>query len=348
MTPSIRMGQQRGVALLMVLMVFAFVSLLATAMIDRESTDIQRASTLFDIQRARAYAEGAEDAVRTGLFLDWNQERSVDHLNEEWAQERVLPLDPDPGRVLLKIADAQGRFNLNGLLPTASSADVQARRFRNLLNQLGLDPMIATHWQRWLNKDSQADELYLGREQHPYRASYRACSHSSELMLIEGVTRAAYQRLEPYIACLPITVTLNVNTASALVLAALDERMTLADGQALAGERGEKGFASVDDFWNSSIISRYTQQLNDSERKDGGDATATRWDRAAFDVKSEYFEMFARVEFAGRIATLEALLQRNHSDGSLTTLYRDFSRREARPADAPGISTTAVNNRNQP
>lgn len=342
MMPMPRIGRQGGVALLMVLMVFAFVSLLATAMIERESTDIQRASTLFDIQRARAYADGAEDAVKTGLYLDWKNDASIDHLNEEWAQERVLPLDPDPGKVLLKIADAQGRFNLNSLLPKASNSDIQLRRFRNLLNQLGLDPLIASQWQRWVNPESQADELYLSRETHPYRAAYRACTHSSELMLIEGVTLDAYKRLEPYVSCLPMTVTLNVNTASPVVLAALDERMSLADGQALAAERGEKGFTSLDDFWNSSAISRYTQTENKDRDKD--QPATTQWDRAAFDIKSEYFEMFARVEFAGRIATMEALLQRNQSDGSLSTLYRDFSRREARPANAPGLSTTAVNN----
>jgi general secretion pathway protein K len=344
------MKRQQGVALLMVLMIFAFVSLLATAMIDRESTDIQRASTLLDIQRARAYAQGAEDAVRTGLYLDWKQDGSIDHLNEEWAQERTLPLDPDPGRVLLKIADAQGRFNLNSMQPTASSNDVQLQRFRNLLNQLGLDPLLASYWQRWLSADSQADELYLSREQHPYRAAYRACTHTSELMLIEGMTREAYKRLEPYIACLPITVTLNVNTASAVVLAALDERLSLADGQALVAERGEKGFASVDDFWGSSVVTRFTQEPDSERRNNNGNnddnvPSTTRWDKAAFDVKSEYFEMFARVEFAGRIATLEALLQRTNSDGSLNTLYRNFSRREARPQEAPGLSLS-VNNRN--
>ena len=43
---------------------------------------------------------------------------------------------------------------------------------------------------------------------------------------------------------------------------------------------------------------------------------------------------FIRIDLAERIATCEVLLKRDAGSGVITTLWRDFSRREAR-ADTP-------------
>src|SRR5690554_1642185 len=131
------------------------------------------------------------------------------------------------------IRDAQGRFNLNTLSPLSANKQKQQQRFTNLLNLLGIDPIISINVSNWMNKESQADDLYQ-RKEPAYRAAYQSCKHTSELLLVDGMELDIYAQLEPYIACLPITAALNVNTASPMVLAALDATLTLNDGQAMA------------------------------------------------------------------------------------------------------------------
>jgi len=274
---------------------------------------------------------GAEQAVKTGLYLDWKNDKEIDHLNEEWAQERTFPLSPGLARI--SIADAMGRFNLNSLSVAASNKATQKIRFTNLLNMLGLDIALADTLSRWLDETSQDDDRYQSMEP-PYKAAYQGCKHSSELLLLEGMDMVSFRKLEPYVACLPITAQLNVNTASAMVLASLDAGLSLADGEAIVSARGDKGFKTVDDFWSLSQIEPFTRNNdnNGNTNTPVSDAPVTkaRWDKTDFSVKSEYFEIFIRVELGDRIATGEALIKRDNNDGRMTTLYRDYSRREAK------------------
>ena len=333
-------GRQQGLALIMVLLIFAIVSVLAVSMMDRQSNDIQRSATMLALQQARAYVLGAESAVKTGLYLDWDNNPDVDHALEEWATDRSFPLSP--GMAFIRIRDAQGRFNLNSLSATASNRAVQKERFENLLNILGLDVTFADLLYKWMDEESQEDDRYLSLEL-PYRAAYQGCVHTSELMLLEGLDEAAYRRLEPYVVCLPVAAQLNVNSASAVVLAALDTGMTLDIAQAIISARGDEGFASVDDFWALSDIESFVKDTGDEDDEDGnddGENTGGSWDKTDFSVKSEYFESFIRVDLGDRVATAEVLIERDNDDGRMTTLYRDYGRREARPEAELSDSTT--------
>ena len=330
--------RQSGLALITVLLIFAIVSVLAVAMIDRQSSDIQRSGTMLALQQARAYVLGAESAVKTGLYLDWDNNPDIDHANEEWRQERSFPLSP--GTAYIEIRDAQGRFNLNSLSKGAANRDVQKTRFSKLLNELGLDVMLADLVVRWMDEESQEDDRYQSMIP-PYRAAYRGCSHTSEMMLIEGFDLATYRALEGYIACLPVTAQLNVNTASAAVLAALDDGLSLSTADAIVAARGDEGFADLDAFWSLSEIEQYTKnQRNNDDDKDS--PSSASWDKTDFSVKSEYFESFIRVDLGDRIATAEVLINRNNGDGSMTTLYRDYSRREARHETEIASSNTVT------
>ena len=328
----VKQGSQQGLALITVLMIFAIASVLAIAMVERQSLDMQRSSTLFTVQQAREFVLGAEEAVKTGLYLSWKQEKKTDHLQQEWAKERRFPLQP--GTVYIRIQDAQGRFNLNTLSSKANNHARQQQRFINLLNLLGADPAIAQATTQWLSPDSQVDTLYQNYEP-PYRAAYQNCQHTSELMLVQGMTLALYQRLEPYIACLPITASLNINTASAMVLAALSSELTLAQANAIIQQRGNQGFSEVDDFMQLPEIKPLTKQdetNKESARHNDSNKARTRFEAGDFSVKSSYFEAFIRVDLNQCMASSEVLIHRDAATGQMNTLYRDFSRREARSA----------------
>lgn len=311
--------QQQGLALILVLMIFAITSVLAIAMVERQSSDMQRSSTMLTVQQARAYTIAAEDAVKTGLHLSWKQNKETVHHQEDWAQERRFPLSP--GMAYIRIRDAQGRFNLNTLSPQAGNQARQQTRFTNLLNLLGIDPIISNNLANWMNKTSQVDNLYQ-RKEPAYRAGYQTCKHTSELLLVDGVDLDAYAQLEPYIACLPITASLNVNTASPMVLASLDASLTPSQGEAMAAARGDKGFASLEEFWDLAEVQPFVNIDKDQDQEP--------WSQTDFGVFSEYFEAFIRVDLAERIASSEVLIKREAGTGELSTLYRDYSRREAR------------------
>lgn len=315
--------KQSGLALMTVLLVFAIVSVLATAMLRTQSTDIQRSANMFALQQARSYALGAEEAVKAGLHLDWKRNKAIDHLEEEWAQERTFPLDP--GRISVWLADLQGRFNLNWLAPNAAKPKEDQKRFSRLLNVLGLDVSLAQKWSQWLDKRSNSDNLYMSKETVSYRPAYGPCLHVSELRLLDGMTREAFDKLEPYVSCLPSNAPLNINTSSATVIASLAKGLTLSDAKQVTSARGKKGFANIDEFWSLPQISPFTKPVA-SDKKPS--TKRVPWDKSHFSLYTEYFEMFGRILLAERTATSQAMIYRSHNDGKLITLTRDYSRRE--------------------
>jgi general secretion pathway protein K len=326
------LSQQQGLALISVLLIFAIVAVLATAMIERQSLDIQRSGNLQALQQARAYSSGIEYAVRSGLRLDFDKDPEVDHLLEEWAKAHTYPLQP--GSAEIQILDAQSRFNLNGLHKTASNRDVQIQRFKNLLDELGLDQTIADRTQKFMDEDSMVDNDYLSAEV-PYRASYNVFKHPSELLLVQDVDAKTYRKLLPYITALPVKATLNINTASNIVMAALsnNSQWSLSEADAVIGKRGDNGFSKVDDFWSLAEVQPFTKSSNTGSA--AGNITGNQnnnevWDKTDFSVNSQYFEVFAKVTLADRIATIEMLIYRDAQSGDMRTYYRDYSRTEAR------------------
>jgi general secretion pathway protein K len=240
----------------------------------------------------------------------------------------------------IQIIDAQSRFNLNSLHKSSTNRPAQIERFKNLLNELGLDSKIADRTQKFMDEDSMIDNDYLIAEV-PYRASYALFKHPSELLLVQEVDAESYRKLIPYITVLPVAATINVNTASNKVLAALSTQLSLSDADSIMGNRGEKGFESVDDFWNLTEVQPFTGTANIGNDGAGNQNTKEVWDKADFSVNSQYFEVFAKVTLAERVATIEMLIYRDNKSGEMRTYYRDYSRTEARLPVTNNSNTTS-------
>lgn len=352
---------QSGLALLMVLLFFALASVIATSIIEQQSVNLQRTTGQLATQQARAFAWGVESVVRSGLYLDWEDNPDIDHYLEEWSVDRTFPMEQ--GSVFVHMVDAQGLFNINWLAPAASNHQIWQARFQRLLKNLGLDVELAATLANWMNADSQSDDVY-SRLELPYRAAYRTCSDISEIRLLAGMDDESYARLEPYITCLPITTQLNVNTALDQVLAALDDDFGIEGALAVIGERGEDGIASVDDFWNIAEVAaaatgrkNTTNTTSDSTGSDSsdtdtsstdadeeaGDTANVRWTQEDFTVRTEYFQVFTRVDIGTEgdwLATSQFMLRRLTDDGSMTIISRDYSRREAIQLPEPVASSS--------
>ena len=251
---SVPARAQRGVALITAVMIVAIAAAVAAK--------IAFAHQIWFRQMENVGDRGATDLLRRGALhwasvalLEDAAQNSIDHLGEPWAQG--LPTLPvDGGAIHVSVEDAQGRFNLNNLLQNngqPSTADFQV--FQRLLVILKLDPLLANALLDCMDADSNVtspggaeDVDYLALKT-PYRAANQPLTSVDELRLVRGFDAKTMQMLLPYVTVLPpgVRTTININTASPMVLAALTGT-DLAAAQRIADNRVATPMQNVADF----------------------------------------------------------------------------------------------------
>ncbi|MCC2617046.1 type II secretion system minor pseudopilin GspK [Aestuariibacter halophilus] len=107
---------QRGVALVIVLMIVALVSILATEMSGRLQLSIQRASNIKDNNQAYLYALGAEQFATVAIKQLIDANNGIVNLEQPWSEPLQYPLPG--GGIEAHLVDMQGCFNLNALSDT--------------------------------------------------------------------------------------------------------------------------------------------------------------------------------------------------------------------------------------
>ena len=113
-----RSGQQ-GVALIAVMMVVAFVVLIAVSMSGRLQLELQRQINLQQRQQAIWLALGAEQFIQR-LLKKSAAGKETTNLSQEWAtQGAVFPVEQ--ATISGTVTDLQACFNLNALLPAANN-----------------------------------------------------------------------------------------------------------------------------------------------------------------------------------------------------------------------------------
>lgn len=304
--------RQQGVALITAVLIVALVTAAAVAMAARQQVDIRRSSNILSNDQAYLFALGAEDYARN--VLEWDGDRikgnpDVDHLGEAWAQTVSVPVE---GAMLNgSVQDLQGRFNLNALLDANGQPNqVMIERFKNLLRLLGLDENIAEAVVDWIDADNNPRPGFGGAEEDfyllqapPYRAANTLMTSASELRLIRGMDDEAYQTLIPFVSALPASDTaINVNTAPAEVLAALEQNLTLQIGKELVEAREADEFATIAEFTGHNLLANHQIDPN------------------MVDVKSNFFRVDAVAKFDQAVARLHSLLKRD--SGKVEVLMR--------------------------
>jgi general secretion pathway protein K len=209
---------QRGVALLVALLVVALATMLIAGLLARGELAFARTRNALRAAQAEAYAQGLEHYAIQVLLETWQQ--GPDTRSSPWA----VPLPPQtvPGGVIsASLRDLGGCFNLNNLGPgVAGRADWQ-RLFEALLGQLGLDARIAAAVAAWQDPAASGEDGRDLAATPPHRAHQGPVAHVSELRLVAGVDGAAYARLVPHVCVLSPDTRLNVNTAGVPLLQAL-------------------------------------------------------------------------------------------------------------------------------
>ena len=312
-------GRQHGIALIMVLLAFALVTLLAAGMMTSQSLMIYKASHYLAQQQGRGLAHGAEDFAMQILYNDWEQDKKdgkmLDAESEIWGQgAAVIPVED--GVVEVQIDDLQARLNLNSILNRAGQLDpVMQKRFERLFEVLEVTTVNVEKLKDWMDSDEEAtgalgaeDGVYLGLNP-PYRAANRRFTSVTELRLIAGISQEDYRKLLPYVTALPVQDTaLNINTASAPVLRALDPRITEAQAESILQDRKDAPFETVQNF-----LAR--PEFAGLGLKNQG-----------LSVNSHFFQVGTRVTFDDQAYRLVSQVFRS-DDGKLAVISRDEGQR---------------------
>jgi general secretion pathway protein K len=240
--------RQRGVALLVALLVVALAAVLIAGLLDRGGLVAARTRNALRLEQAQAYARGLENYAAEVLVRAQDQGRNYDAADSVWA----IPLPPTPvpgGTIAAQMSDLNGRFNLNNLDPAYDTqGGVWRGKFVLLLTALKLDPAIAGHVVAWMDAGTptSADDQFYLAQPVPYRRAGRIFTHVSELRLVAGVDGDAYAALAPYVAALPEGTPINVNTAGVPVLMTLGANVTREMAQAI-WQQGGAHYQNVDD-----------------------------------------------------------------------------------------------------
>lgn len=300
------MKHQRGMALIIGLMLVAMATLVAATLTFNLKLDQRRSLSLLTTQQSRQLALAAESWAAEILRDDLNNS-STDHLGEEWAMQ--LPPVPAEGFLVQGLLeDMQGRFNLNNLVgPDGKVIPEQLAQFQRLLIALQIDPRLAGIMGDWIDPDTQggfpdgAEDDYYTSSDIPYRTPNTYITALTELQAVQGMDDEIFRKLMPYVSALPQGTQLNVNTAPAPVLQSLSETMDIFQAESLAAEAAEEGFPDLQGF----------QTIVEEE----GLQTLT--------LSSDYFRLTVRVTIGTYSLTMYSLLFRDPA-GQVRPLLRTF------------------------
>ncbi len=302
---------QRGAALLVAMLVLTLVSTLAAGMVWQQARAIEVESA----ERTRAQAAwiltGALDLGRVLLRVD-ARKPGVDDLTEVWAtqleeaslssllaQDRNNNVEGAPEAFLRgRIRDAQDRYNLRNLVDAATGKIVEAElaALTRLCETAAVAPETAQTLASGLQAALQAEKPGEGEAQ----TDAVLLPQTVDQLVWFGLDAQTVQRLQPYVGLLPEPTPLNVNTASAEVIAAV--------------------IAGLDSGSSQRIVNRRPfKTLQDMRSDVPGDAAL---DAKRLSVNSNYFEISGRLRMDGRVLEERMLVKRANRQVSTQARWR--------------------------
>lgn len=249
-------ARQHGAAVILALLTVALVAGLAAAAVGDLGVALDHVSGRHDQAQARQLARGAVDWARNVLAEDARSSQ-VDHLGEAWAV-KVPPTPVEEGQISGELHELSGRFNLNNLAQANGGDIVAVEQFQRLLALLGVGEGEALDLTAalldWLDADDSprlpagAESAWYGAQNPPRRPTNGPLVAVSELTQVRGFTPQLVARLTPLVAALPPGTAINVNTASAEILATVVPGLSRDAARVLVVERSRAWFKDVSDF----------------------------------------------------------------------------------------------------
>jgi general secretion pathway protein K len=309
--------RQRGVALIMAVLIVALATMLAASVSFKGYLDQRRSANTYAMDQGYEVALGGEAWAADSLRRDKQQSSKTDDFTEEWATP-IPPIPIEGGEFEGQLEDMQGRFNLNSLVTLEGSQlkvdPLAVKRFERLLELLELETKWANIIADWIDSDIQPnfpdgaeDPTYTGLTP-AYRTANMPLTRASELLAIADFGLDRYRKLEPFVTALPLGTTINLCTASPELLDALVEgrrQFTLARDNTTE-TRKQRCFPSRQDY-ESGLSNDEKQELVQGK---------------VIDQTSSYFRSTIWVTIGTTQFTLYSLLYRSGNNGLVRPILR--------------------------
>jgi general secretion pathway protein K len=316
--------RQRGIALVTAVLIVALATILAVDVGFKAYLDQRRSAAHFAFDQAFEIALGAE--AWAGDVLRQDRLNALTNKNDNLAEPWATPLPPlpiDDGEIQGSLEDMQGRFNLNNLVKLdqdnryVKNPKAMAR-FSRLLELVGLETKWAGLLVDYLDSDADVeipdgaeDSNYLSLTP-PSRTPGMPLTRTSEMLALPGFNAELYQKLEPYIAALPINTKVNICTAPGFVLDAFLPGQAEFSGnpEGLAKQRAAQGcFPDKEDI-KQPLGNTYMELVEGPE--------------AMLNEQSEFFRATIFVTIGTSQFTLYSLLDRNPNTNLVRPVLRSF------------------------
>lgn len=242
--------RQRGVALIVAVLVLALAAVIIVGLLDAGEIAQARTRNSLRAEQTWQLQRGLEAWAAQALREDHRAEPNIDAFDDLWAQP-LPPLDIPGGRIVGRLREQGGCFNVNSLLRGDEPDERARQRFERLLRALNLNLAIAMQALDYIDADidpsagGAEDGAHLA-SQPPRRAANRPMLHVSELRLLPGIDAGAWRALRPHVCALPAGSPLNLNTATAELWMSLDDAMTRRQAEILA-RQGRARYRDMDE-----------------------------------------------------------------------------------------------------
>lgn len=317
-------ANERGAALLIVLLLVATMSFIALAISERTVLAATRSGNV----RARGeilwIALGVEELARAALIESAQGEGAMTPEHPLFAAPREIPFDG--GGAVITFADRTRCFNVNAIGATNAEEDPGEQEFGALVDAIdnlpaGADRLGAAI-RDWIDDDSLqepggAEDSYYAGLPAPYRTGGVPLGDVSEIRAIAGGELEIYAALRRFLCALPVRepVKLNVNMLTPedapLISAMTGGAVTAADAADVISQRPAGGYAAGGDFWAAPVFT-----ANPLPAEVTGRAAAT----------SEYVEAYAVISVGDVAMNVSMLFQTG--GGSARLVSRRFERFE--------------------
>lgn len=306
---------ERGIALIIALLVLTILVALILDFDAEARRELRDATAFRDGLKATILARAGIQAARAVLRQDSQLEAKLQVHYDGPGDMWTFPLKDFPigdGFVTATVEDERGKLNLNAL---ANMLDPQARipmilRYKRLFEEVQVDPRVVDAIVDWVDPDEipgadGAESGYYQTLRPPYKAANAPLQSMDELLLVKGMTADMIARLLKYVTVFPSQgdTKINLNTADALVMRALDPRIS----QSMAGEimqgRPFKQMQDLDRITSFEPIAKELRLLQ------------------AYDVKSQHFGISGTIRVNDTVRAARAVVRRDEAKGDTTLLY---------------------------
>jgi general secretion pathway protein K len=349
--------KQRGVALIVALIVTMLAVSIAASILYRQQIHIRLSSNISHLEQAYLYADGMEGFAGTILEASFDDHPKYDSLKDTWAFEGIVfPILG--GAMSGQIYDLQGRINLNSLarpIPPkpkpakpaqAGQPAVPAKpqkpdiagitRFRLLSliqeidpsDSMGLPQDFGTKIKDWIDKDQTNGNVKPGNQgtgsgaESPYYQSLENAYFSADTLLVNPTELRLLKDMNKEVYNKLIN---NKDPKKSLISTLpITQETPINVNTANIEVLKSIGFdpASADDIIRERDINPF-EEMKNSFLQSSIQAQGGNIDKNDLDVKSSYFLLRGKIEINNARLFINSILYRNK--GKVSVIMRDFS-----------------------